>query len=286
MTTPAAPTAAKPEDKPLAAPPTTGSPAGTPTSPPAPSATPASPFVGLTDVQKDQLLSVYAGTIREQKGAIEQLQRDVATVRSRQDAPPAPDAAKLNKEFYERPMEMVTDIVRKEVSAAIAPLTDFVRGASARTEYDRIKDELKADPRVKQVFDVAEWYIDGLVTRQADAGAKITRDTVVAAVAGVRGAVELGWLDLGGAPAPAPAPAPPASPPATGPQMFTPPHLRPSAPPAPGPLDKKPELRDLTENEERLRRENRMTKEEFLAGLDMAARDVVDVSKWPKKEGK
>ncbi len=68
--------------------------------------------------------------------------------------------------------------------------------------------------------------------------------------------------------------------------MFTPPHLRPSAPPAPGPGDQPPKLRDLSEQEERLRRENNMTREEFLAALDMAASDVVKPDAWPKREQK
>jgi len=261
--------------------PPTPSPAATPTSPPAPQ----SPFAKLSADEKDRLLSVYSGTIQNQKEQLEELGARVKKVETRQDAPPPVDSKVANADFYNRPMEMVTEIVRKEVAAAIEPLTTFVRTAGARDEYSTIKDELRNDPRVKAVFDGAERHIDEFIRKQAAGGTKITRDLVIAAVAGVKGAQELGWIEGGGNGAPAPAPTPAPTPPTPSPtSMFTPPHLRPSAPPAPGPNDAAPKLRDLDEREERLRRENGMTKEEFLAALDMAAGDVVRADAWPKRE--
>src|SRR6266516_997893 len=241
------------------------SPPATPTSPPAPAA-PASPFAKLSDAEKERLLSVYSGTIRDQNAQLQELGERVKKVEGKQNAPPAVDPKAANAAFYDRPMEMVTDIVRREVTAAIEPLANFVRSAGARDEYTTIKDELKNDPKVKQVFDTAERHIDDFIRKQAASGAKVTRDLVIAAVAGVRGAQELGWIESGnGAPAP----------------------VAPAAPsPAPGPNDPQPRLRDLNEQEERLRRENNMTKEEFLAALDMAANDVVRADAWPKREPK
>src|SRR6266516_6942324 len=225
------------------------SPPATPTSPPAPAA-PASPFAKLSDAEKERLLSVYSGTIRDQNAQLQELGERVKKVEGKQNAPPAVDPKAANAAFYDRPMEMVTDIVRREVTAAIEPLANFVRTAGARDEYTTIKDELKHDPKVKQVFDTAERHIDDFIRKQAASGAKVTRDLVIAAVAGVRGAQELGWIESGNG---APAPVAPAAPsPAPGPSMITPPHLRPSAPPAPGPNDPQPRLRDLNEQEERL----------------------------------
>src|SRR5882762_1974662 len=121
--------------------PPTPSPAATPTSPPAPQ----SPFAKLSADEKDRLLSVYSGTIQNQKEQLEELGARVKKVETRQDAPPPVDSKVANADFYNRPMEMVTEIVRKEVAAAIEPLTTFVRTAGARDEYSTIKDELRND---------------------------------------------------------------------------------------------------------------------------------------------
>jgi len=78
---------------------------------------------------------VYSGTIQNQKEQLEELGARVKKVETRQDAPPPVDSKVANADFYNRPMEMVTEIVRKEVAAAIEPLTTFVRTAGARDEY-------------------------------------------------------------------------------------------------------------------------------------------------------
>jgi hypothetical protein len=244
----------------------------------------------MSDAEKDRLLSVYAGTIRDQDARLRDLEKDRDEFRKIVSTPKpaevAADAAAKNKSFYERPYEATQELVRAEVQAAVAPLVDLVRGNANRSDYDRIKDSFRVDPRFKPVFDAGlEPHIDRMIQNHAAAGQPVTKEIVLVAISGVKGAADLGLLgDFGGnsgQPSMAGVPPAPNSSP-SGPTMVTPPHLRPSAPPAPGGSgDDKPKLRDLTENEERLRRENRMTKEEFLAGMDMAAMDVVKQDKWP-----
>lgn len=285
MTAPAAPKPA--ESTPTTTPVSTSSPQATPTSPAAPAAPaapaqPASPFAQLSAADKDRLLSVYAGTIRDQNQRLEKLETDNAEAKKTAALPTPTETAAKNKQFYERPYEATQELVRTEIQAAVAPIIDLVRSSTRQTDYDRIKSDLKADPRFRDALTNTESYVDQLIQQQVARGQPVTREVVVTAISGVHGAASLGLLDLGVAPKPSEA-APPSQP--ASPILTTPPHLRPSAPPAPGGNDNgQPKLRDLNEQEERLRRENHMTKEEFLAGMEMAANDVVKMDKWPAKE--
>lgn len=269
---PAAPPAppAPPSPNPPPAPsPISGAP---PAPPPAPS-----PYAGLSDADKDRMLTFYIGAARAQEGRINELVGRVDALSAPKDPTPAsPDSKALNQAFYEKPFETVRDVVRREVSEAIAPLKEFTSSFAAGNELDRLKMELKADPRLAAVFQIGEAHIDQLVRNALNGGAKLTRELIMGAVSSVKGGIDLGWISAGplappGAPAPAGGPAP---------EPIIPPHLRPSAPPAPGPGDVKPKLRDLTEEEARLARENKLTPEEYLRALDMPAGQVANPEAW------
>ena len=288
MTTPVAPAPSKPAESTPTTTPAAPSQQATPTSPVAPApaapAQPASPFAQLSAADKDRLLSVYAGTIRDQNQRLEKLETDSAEAKKVAAQPTPTENAAKNKQFYERPYEATQELVRTEIQAAVAPIIDLVRSSTRQTDYDRIKTELKADPRFRDALTNTEGYVDQLIQQQVARGQPVTREVVVTAISGVHGAASLGLLDLGVAPKPSEV-APTTNTQPASPTLTTPPHLRPSAPPAPGGGDNgQPKLRDLNEQEERLRRENHMTKEEFLAGMEMAANDVVKMDKWPAKE--
>ena len=278
MTTPAAPVAPAPAPAPTPTPAPSPSPTASPTSaPPAAPAPAASPFAGLSDAEKDRLLTFYMGATRAQEARITELAGKVETLVTRPAAPtaPVPDAAELNKGFYEKPYETTREIVRREIKEAIEPLTGFVHAFSSNSELEVIKKEFKADPRLAQVFELGEPSIDHLVNQAVSKGVKLSRELVMGAIANVKGGIELGWIGTGSAPA---APSAPSAPRPGEP--IIPPHLRPSAPPAPGPLDTKPKLRDLTEEEKRLARENKMSDEQYLRALDMPASAVTDPKAW------
>src|SRR6266496_2820584 len=185
MTAPAAPP--KPTDPPASsstpspnppASPTSGG-GGAPSAPVAP-APAASPFAGLSDAEKDRLLTFYMGAARAQETRINELANRMDSLSTpREPAPIAPDASALNKGFYEKPFETVQEIVRREVKEAVAPLTGFVSTFSANSELERIKGELRNDPRLKQVFDLGESHIDDLVARALKGGVKLSRELVM-----------------------------------------------------------------------------------------------------------
>jgi len=271
MTTPLAPP--KPPDP-------APNPNPNPNPPPSPiSGAPApapDPLANLKPEDRDRLLTFYMGAARAQESRLNQLAGELETLKTKPAAPATPDMGALNKGFYEKPFETTQEIVRREISEAIAPLKEFASAFSANSELDRIKNEFRGDPRIAQVFALGEVHIDELVNRAVRGGAKLTRELVMGAVANVKGGLDMGWIQVGaGAPIPAALPAP-----GGGPSPLSPPHLRPSAPPAPGPGDTKPKLRDLTEEESRLARENKMTQEEYLRALNMSAGAVTDPNAW------
>ncbi len=257
------------------------SPAPSPTDPPAAPAGNGGggapdPFAGMSQDHKDRMLSFYMRAGGEQEKRIRELTERVERVEA--PKPPTPDSAAQTKGFYDRPVESVTEIVKREINEAIAPLKGFVQAYSTNDELSKIKNELRGNPSIARVLDVGESYVDNLVSGATSKGAPLTREMVMGAISSVKGGIDLGWIQPSGVPAaPAPAagggnPVPP----------NTPPHLRPSAPPAPAP-GAPPKLRDLSEEERRLARENKMSDAEYLKALDMPAGSVTNPEAWKVK---
>ena len=192
MTTPVAPAPSKPAESTPTTTPAAPSQQATPTSPVAPApaapAQPASPFAQLSAADKDRLLSVYAGTIRDQNQRLEKLETDSAEAKKVAAQPTPTENAAKNKQFYERPYEATQELVRTEIQAAVAPIIDLVRSSTRQTDYDRIKTELKADPRFRDALTNTEGYVDQLIQQQVARGQPVTREVVVTAISGVHGA--------------------------------------------------------------------------------------------------
>lgn len=293
MLAPAAPAAPAPSapPTPTPAPTSSGTPAPTPTSgasapapSPAPAApAPASPFAGMSAEEKDRLLSVYGRTIEAQRAdllATDQRFKDLEA-RVAAQAPPAPTDADKNKRFFDDPVPTTRALIKEEISAAIKPLLDFVGSVGPRTEYDRVKSELKSDPQYARIFEKAERHIDEAVSKMPGTP---TRQSVAAAALAIYGAAAAGLLpELNFMPSPAPSPTSPV--PGAAP-MSVPAHLAPSAAPGPSGPSRPAETYEFSEAERRVMRETHMSEEEFLAGLRMSSRDVVNLDAWPKKGGK
>jgi len=239
----------------------------------------------LSQEEKDRLLSVYGRTIQEQRDQLAQTDARVRDLETRTAPKPVSDADR-NKGFFDAPVSTTRELIKEEVTAAIKPLTDFIQTFGPRTQYDQIKGDLMADPKYATIFAKAGRYIDEAVARTPGA---VTREKVAAAALSIYGAAAAGLLPeidlLTPAPSPAPAPAPPA-PPTPGapvPSSMQPPHLRPSPAPGPsGPEHPKPAY-EFSELERRMMRENNMTEEEFLAGMNMRPDEVVKKDAWPKR---
>ena len=253
---------------------------------------PASPFSKLSDVEKDRLLSVYSQTIQENNRSLNEQGSKLKELEDRvtqATQPPKPTDEQRNRSFFDQPAAAVRDLVREEINAAIAPLKDFVGTFAPRNEYDRIKETLKRDPQFAKIIGAAERHIDEAVYRSLAPGQKPTEQLVRAAALTIYGAAAAGMLadvDLNTSREETP-PSPSNTSSGDNRPVYSPPHLRPSAPPPPSRDVSNPaDTYEFSENELRVMRENNMSKEEFLAGMNMTGRDVVKKDAWPERKAK
>ena len=197
-------------------------------------------------------------------------------------APPAPrDVQTERTEFYNDPLEATRRVIRDELKETVAPLLDFVQGLKGQGAKDKFISAVKQDARFSGMWDAAvERAVEETLARvPAD---QINEQVVRSAAVQAIGLKAMGALE--GAEAPPAPPAPPA--PSGERRVTTPPHMRPSAPPAPtGRNGEAPKRRPLTENEERLRRENKQTVEDFWFWMELPANEVTTAVP-PSQRGK
>lgn len=193
------------------------------------------------------------------------------------EAPPGPSAEELNQGFWKDPIGtmkgMITEVVSAELKATVRPLNE----AAQETAYDRMKAKLKV--QYPDVWDKISPSVDAFITNATSKGVELNEELIGIAGSAVYGNYVRQELAAGrtiGTPSPDPSRGRPAP-------VSDPPHLRPSAPQIPGKEEEAPKLRDLTENEARLARERKQTKEEFLAWLEVPPEGVI-YSKIGRKE--
>lgn len=186
---------------------------------------------------------------------------------------PGPTKEQLNNQFWADP----TSVIKNMFEEMVAPLKEAAGELRATTAYDRLKGDFKNDPAFAKLFrnPAAEQALDRMVSGQKN----INKETMLANIMALTGAIALNQV-------------PGVSfddkeqnnsaannnntSTSRSTQMTLPPHLRPSAPSAPSRDDtNKPKIRELTENEERMRRENKMTHEDFLALIDIRGDEVI-----------
>lgn len=210
--------------------------------------------------QQGELLNAAARRLKESEDAAERERQRAATA-----AQPSKDAD-LNKRYWDNP----TQVIREIMGDIVKPLNEFKDQFQAVSEYDKMKQEFKNDPKVKDKFLKVEHLIDQMV-----AGQKPSKALIQAAFTSVIGSVSLGLIPDIKLDDPTPNPNQPQG----GSQptnMNLPPHLRPSAPGAPRVDPNKKKYRDLTENEETLRKQSNLSKEDFLDLIDLQPHQVVD----------
>jgi len=210
------------------------------------------------------------------------------------DKAPEKTVDEKTKLFFNDPVTTIQEMLNKTVK----PLIEFRDEFKAGTEYDRVKNEFKNDPRFKDFLAKPgiEVQVDKLMEKNQP-----TRNDFLGVLLGLRGGIEMGLV-----------PKPEGydgkkedgdnkedkKPSGTeGDNKETkvrteiPPHLRPSSSPAPKGDDKEKPLRELNESEERLRIENKLTKREFIELTDeVGPADVVgwqtEAERNKKKEDK
>jgi hypothetical protein len=234
---------------------------------------------GETPQQRsERLLALYEQGMREAHQRASRLQDQLDQQdRTRREAvhnepPVVPEISA--SEFWNKPLPHIAQIIRDETRKAVQPLYEFKQQVENQTKYDHVKNRFKADPRYREIFPKIENIVDQMMNGQ-DPNDALMNATILSAI----GALHTGQLPGVTLEAPAnnnnrgepPVREQPAN--QGSERVVTPPHLRPS-PMQQQQQDNKPKLRDLTELEDRLRRENGQTKEEFLGWLDLPATEV------------
>lgn len=232
-----------------------------PTDPPKPVDPPVATVVDSAAQQRDQAI---LAKLREQDEVIRQQRVELDELKKKPEVP----IGEQNKEFWNNPLPML----REELKKTVEPLIEFRNEFRANAAYDKIKGEAKADPRFKEFL--AQPGVEAQVDQLMSKNPAPTHEAFGATLMGLRGAMELGIV-------PKPVVTPPkidGEPPKPAVDLnMIPPHLRPSAPPTPKAGDNAPKSRELTENERRQARENKMTEAEYIEFTDdVKPLDVVD----------
>ena len=230
----------------------------------------------------ERLLGLYEENMRAAHQRASQLQqeldrRDRAAQDAQNNAPPQVPEITAS-EFWNKPLPHIAQIIRDETRKAVQPLYEFKQQVENQNKYDGLKGRFKNDPRYKDIFPKIENIVDQMIQQS---GAEPTEALMNATILSAIGALHTGQLPGVTLDEPRSNGNTQGNQNQMGQQnsqaqdtrVITPPHLRPSAPNI-QPQDTKPKLRDLTELEDRLRRENNMTKEEFIQWMDLPAHEV------------
>ncbi len=234
----------------------------------------------LTDAQKLKIFELQTKTVRDQGASLARLKKDFDELKAKKEEENQPTLDERSKGFYADPVK----IIREELQKAIAPLNEFKNRFESDSEYDRIKKGLKANPVFAEHLSNPQFesVVDQLIAEGQRTGVQLNENIVIATIKHTIGDVVTGELVLD-------------IPKKTGnetgnenkkeEERMIPPYLAPSSPPQKTRGTEK-QYRDLTENEDRLRRERGMTKEQYLNWLEVDSNDVIDSKIGIKAEEK
>ena len=235
----------------------------------------------LSDAQKLRIYEIQTKTVKDQGARLTATEKELAELRAANVEAAKPTVDESAKAFYANPAKAIKDALAE----AIAPLNVFKERFEGDAEYTKIKKGLMANPVYAQHLANPEFsaIIDEIVSEGIKGGSVISEANVAAAINHTIGSIVSGDVVL------------------TGVKkvevdgttkvenkaeeaLVIPPYLAPSSPPLKKALEGK-QYRDLTENEDRLRRERGMTKEAYLDWLEIDPSDVIDskIGLPPKK---
>ena len=233
----------------------------------------------VSDDSQARLLNLYETGMQEARQRADRLERQLAQMQQQPAAPKVEDPPIDNNAFWQDSAKNIERIVEKALDARIKPLTDFVAETRGTTRYEKIKESLRMNPGFKDKMDTIEPYLDEVMRTT-----EVTEANVNTAALSLIGAMATGQLKpteiKRATGAPPPNPPNPSNTKNDAPMM--PAHLRPSGPSA-TPVQQKQARRDLTELEERIRREQKMTKDEYLDELENQGPMVIE-SLMPRKK--
>lgn len=204
--------------------------------------------------------------IADQNRKIAELTANVNKLVTEKAKKPTQTPDEAAKEFYKNPRKVIQDVMAETV----APLNAFRESFESDSAYAKLKAQFKADPRYAAYFQRQgfEGLIDSVVEESTKNGVEISPLFIESAITHTIGQVAVGTVQF-------PDPIAEAAKPEETPAMI-PPYLAPSSPPAVRRSAPKNEHRELTEQEDRIRREQDMSVAEWWEWMEMPSTGVID----------
>lgn len=234
------------------------------------------------DDSKDRQIRIFEDLTRSQNARINELEQALAA-----NKPAAPPEEKISSEqFFSDPAGHVANIVEKRMKETVAPLIEFVTQMRGTTKIDQFVNQFKSDSRFSSQWDdsVERYVREQAATVNPNQLNEQTFGLVVLTGLGMKAA---GLLPGSTNRQSAPANNPPANPPMPANREIIPPYLAPSNMPASSDTNRgEKKLRPLTEDEERLRRERKLSHADFLGWLEVPASQVAISDVGKPKENK
>ncbi len=243
-------------------------------SPENPSPDLVSPPIPPTEVpQNGPSSEALLAVIREQNQRMQELQNQLVNVKTTPAPVPEPTKEEQNKRFYEDPAGFMGDFaskLQKQLEDTVAPMQEQYAAFKRDSVVDGFINQAKVDPRISRNWNPQlEVYVRQQIALMPPAQVN-EQSFINVAVMGV------GLQSMGQIPSPNAAlnnNPPPTPTPTNLPRNseVIPAHLRPTNTP-PTPLSQNGntrQYRDLTENEARVAREMRMSREDYLDMIDI-----------------
>src|SRR5678810_1091662 len=219
------------------------------------------------------------GVIREQNARIQALQDQLIAAKSAPPpSAPAPTEEELNKSFYENPARFFAERenkIQKMLEQTVAPLQEQYQTFKRDSVIDGFIAQAKIDPRIAGSWNPQlESYVRTELAKMPPAQVNENAFIQIAVMGvGLQSLKQLpGSLPNSNTNVPPAAPAPTNLP---SNSSVIPPHMRPTPTPPVNTGANGKQYRDLTEDEARLAREMRMTKEEYLDFMSLDKNAVV-----------
>lgn len=210
----------------------------------------------------------YLSRQRDQDEKFAQLTNTVNALVTEKNKKPEQTPDEAAKEFYKNPRKVIQEIMDESV----APLNQFKDSFQTDSKYAELKSQFKADPRYAAYFQRQgfEGMIDQVVGQAIKNGGQVTPLFVESAITHTVGQIAVGTVAMPDPIADANRQEEPVLD-----NRQIPPYLQPSAPPQRKPASDGPKRRQLSENEDRIRRENGQSLEDWWAFMEMDSKDVI-----------
>jgi len=217
----------------------------------------------------------YLQRQRDQDARLTQLSGVVEKLVAEKNAPPPTTPEEDAKAFYRDPKKAIKEAMEE----AVKPLNEFKDEYQGSNAYARLKTQFRSDPRFAQYFQRPgfEQMVDQVVNQSAQNGTEVSEMFVESVLTHTAGQIAVGTVQMPDPIADANVqntPPQPGVPPVDNRQI--PPYLQPSAPPTRQAPSDGPKRRQLNENEDRIRREQGMSVEDWWKWQEMDSKDVVD----------